>query len=76
MFTLTGDAKASIGRCMAPSSTSLDRNRGVCGVRLYVEGDNHIAKCVYERVGLLPSSYQVYESDFVLPRPHSVGTKA
>ncbi len=50
--------------------------RGVCGVRLYVEGDNHIAKCVYERVGLLPSSYQVYESDFVLPRPPSVGTKA
>ena len=50
--------------------------RGVCGVRLYVEGDNDIAICVYERVGLLPSSYQVYESDFVLPRPHSVGTEA
>ena len=49
---------------------------GVCGVRLYVEGDNHIAKCVYQRVGLLPSSYQVYESDFVLPKPHNVATKA
>jgi RimJ/RimL family protein N-acetyltransferase len=49
---------------------------GVCGVRLYVEGDNHIAKCVYERVGLSPSSYQVYESDFVLPKPRSAVTEA
>lgn len=39
----------------------------VCGVRLYVEGSNRVAKQVYERVGLSPSTYEVYESDFVLP---------
>ena len=38
----------------------------VCGIRLYVEQDNHTAKNVYEHVGLIPSSYEVYETDFVL----------
>ena len=43
----------------------------VCGIRLYVEGNNRVAKQAYERVGLLPSTYEVYESDFVLPRHES-----
>jgi ribosomal protein S18 acetylase RimI-like enzyme len=43
----------------------------VCGVRLYVEGSNHVAKHVYKRVGLCPSTYEVYESDFVLPHDRS-----
>lgn len=38
----------------------------VCGVRLYVEADNAAAQTVYERVGLVPSSYRVFEHDFVL----------
>ncbi len=45
----------------------------VCGIRLYVEQDNLTAKTVYQRVGLTPSSYAVYEQDFVLERhrpPH------
>ena len=40
----------------------------VCGVRLYVEGDNAIAKEVYSRVGMTPSTYQVFERDFVLSK--------
>lgn len=44
----------------------------VCGVRLYVEAENTVAKAVYERVGLSPSSYDVFENDFVLiKRPTS-----
>ena len=39
----------------------------VCGVRLYVDKDNPIAHTTYERLGLIRSAYQVYESDFVLP---------
>ena len=49
---------------------------GVCGVRLYVEGDNHIAKTVYERVGLTPSGYHVYECDFILPKTQTTGDQA
>ncbi|MDO8357779.1 MAG: GNAT family N-acetyltransferase [Nitrospirota bacterium] len=49
----------------------------VCGVRLYVEESNSLAQAVYRRVGLTPSSYAIFETDFVLAghkgledRPH------
>jgi len=38
----------------------------MCGIRLYVAQDNHVAQTVYRRVGLTPSRYDVYEDDFVL----------
>jgi GNAT superfamily N-acetyltransferase len=40
----------------------------VCGIRLYVERENRSAQSVYQRVGLRPSVYRVYEQDFVLGR--------
>ena len=40
----------------------------VCGIRLYVEQDNRTAQTVYQRVGLSPSAYAVYEQEFVLAR--------
>jgi GNAT superfamily N-acetyltransferase len=40
----------------------------VCGIRLYVEQENHIAETVYRRVGLAQAAYKVYEEDFVLPK--------
>jgi ribosomal protein S18 acetylase RimI-like enzyme len=45
----------------------------VCGVRLYVEQENQTAQTVYQRLGLSPSAYRVYEQDFILtqhPRVH------
>ncbi|MBH0201350.1 MAG: GNAT family N-acetyltransferase [Nitrospira sp.] len=38
----------------------------VCGIRLYVERENHRAQTVYQRVGLTQSVYTVFEQDFVL----------
>ncbi|MDN5942867.1 MAG: GNAT family N-acetyltransferase [Nitrospira sp.] len=38
----------------------------VCGVRLYVEKNNDLAQAVYRKVGLTPSSYAIFETDFVL----------
>jgi len=40
----------------------------VCGIRLYVERNNHSAQTVYQHVGIAPSAYTVYEQDFVLGR--------
>ena len=40
----------------------------VCGVRLYVEENNSTAQAVYRKVGLTPSSYAIFETDFVLAR--------
>jgi len=44
-------------------------SQNVCGVRLYVEESNGAAQVVYRKVGLTPSSYAIYETDFVLARP-------
>ncbi len=38
----------------------------VCGMRLYVEQENRRAQTVYQRVGLTPSVYTLFEHDFVL----------
>jgi GNAT superfamily N-acetyltransferase len=38
----------------------------VCGLRLYVERENRRAQSVYQRLGLTPSAYTVFEQDFVL----------
>jgi len=46
----------------------------ICGVRLYVEQDNQTAQMVYQRLGLSPSTYKVFEQDFILvrdPQGHS-----
>jgi GNAT superfamily N-acetyltransferase len=47
----------------------------VCGIRLYVERENRRAQSVYQRVGLVPSIYTVYERDFVLSRAVSPQNK-
>ena len=53
---------------MATAKTSTN----VCGVRLYVEGNNNVAQAVYRKVGLTPSSYAIFETDFVLARQNGL----
>ncbi|MCI0426727.1 MAG: GNAT family N-acetyltransferase [Nitrospiraceae bacterium] len=49
---------------MATAKTSPN----VCGVRLYVGESNNAAQAVYRKLGLTPSSYAIFETDFVLAR--------
>ena len=49
---------------MASAKTSPN----ICGIRLYVEENNSVAQAVYRKVGLTPSSYAIFETDFVLAR--------
>ena len=43
------------------------RRRGdVCGLRLYVERNNHVAQQVYTRLDMHRSHYDLFEIDFVL----------
>jgi GNAT superfamily N-acetyltransferase len=39
-----------------------------CGLRLYVERDNQRARQLYQRLGLRPTSYELYEVDFRIVR--------
>ncbi|HVG02265.1 MAG TPA: GNAT family N-acetyltransferase [Nitrospira sp.] len=60
--------RKGIYRRMHQTITDIAHTRAdVCGIRLYVEANNRMAKHVYQRVGLVPSHYEVYEKDFVLP---------
>jgi len=49
---------------MATAKTS----PSVCGIRLYVKESNGVAQAAYRQVGLAPSSYAIFETDFVLAR--------
>tara|TARA_B100000315_G_scaffold240093_1_gene259572 strand:- start:340 stop:846 length:507 start_codon:yes stop_codon:yes gene_type:complete len=42
------------------------RRHGVCGLRLYVDRDNHVARQVYAGLGMQYSRYDMLEIDFVL----------
>jgi GNAT superfamily N-acetyltransferase len=41
---------------------------GVCGLRLYVERENRRAQAAYQKLGMRPTVYEMYETDFVLGR--------
>ena len=42
------------------------RDGSVCGLRLYVDRDNHVAQSVYASLDMQHSHYDLYEIDFVL----------
>ena len=46
--------------------TRAEADGGVCGVRLYVERENHVAQATYKSLGMEHSHYDLYEIDFVL----------
>lgn len=58
----------------AVMATAKDHSQ-VCGVRLYVESNNRLAQEVYRKVGLKPSSYTVFETDFVLGHQQSLADR-
>ena len=41
-------------------------SRDVCGLRLYVEGGNDGAQGTYTRLGMKRTSYEIFETDFVM----------
>lgn len=46
-----------------------ESDKGVCGLRLYVDGDNHSAIQTYINLGMRKAQFDMYEIDFVISRP-------
>jgi GNAT superfamily N-acetyltransferase len=63
-WRLRGVFRRMLDAVMASAKAAPD----VCGLRLYVEQENHTAQTVYHHLGLSSSGYKVYEQDFVLTR--------
>lgn len=49
--------------------------RDVVGLRLYVEEQNSQAMVIYQKLGLIPTPYQVFEQDFVLHSKESMPSR-
>lgn len=66
--------RRGVYRAMHESILEQARRRDdVCGVRLYVERENDVARTTYARVGLTASTYHVFEDDFVLKKERQHG---
>ncbi len=46
----------------------LAAGKGACGMRLYVERGNEMAKSAYRSLGLRPAVFELFEDDFVITR--------
>jgi GNAT superfamily N-acetyltransferase len=46
--------------------TEAIRDGGVCGLRLYVDRENHVAQSVYSSLDMQLSHYDLFEIDFIL----------
>jgi GNAT superfamily N-acetyltransferase len=56
-----------IFRALFEHIQNLARSRpGICGLRLYMDGENSRARQAYERLGLKKTNYEMFEIDFVL----------
>ena len=75
MWIKPGGGRESFGACTRKVIERAKADPGVCGVRLYVESENRIAQEVYRKVGLKPSSYAVFENDFVLGHQQSMADR-
>jgi GNAT superfamily N-acetyltransferase len=44
--------------------TEAQKRGDICGIRLYVDRDNHVAQQVYTSLGMAQSHYDMYELEF------------
>lgn len=65
VYVDAGWRRRGVYRAMYDHVLSLAGTRGgVCGIRLYVERTNAIARQTYDRLGMHKSHYDLYEIDF------------
>ena len=66
VFVDAGWRRRGVYRAMYDHVLSMAGTRGdVCGIRLYVERTNAIARKTYDSLGMRKSHYELYEMDFV-----------
>ncbi|MCP3920146.1 MAG: GNAT family N-acetyltransferase [bacterium] len=67
VYTVVSARRTGVYRALYDRVLNEARERDdVCGVRLYVENENYVAKRTYEVLGMDASSYQLYEVDFLM----------
>lgn len=65
VYVAPQDRKTGVYRRLHEAVEQRARAAGnVCGIRLYVDADNHAAQQVYKRLGMRPTNYQLFETDW------------
>ncbi len=68
VYVIPTARKTGIYRALHDEVRRIARERGdVCGLRLYVEGENLAAQEVYRRLGMKQSVYRLYEEPWTPP---------
>ena len=69
VYTAPEYRRRGVFRALYAHAQALAQQEGtVCGLRLYVEGQNEEAQATYRRCGMHESAYHMFEVDNVLPR--------
>ena len=67
VYVAPGYRRRGVYRALDGHVRAQAHQRGdVCGLRLYVDRDNHVARQVYASLGMQASQYDMLEIDFVL----------
>jgi ribosomal protein S18 acetylase RimI-like enzyme len=69
VYTAREFRRRGVFRALYAHAQALAQQEGtVCGLRLYVEGQNGPAQATYRRCGMHETAYRIFEVDNVLPR--------
>ena len=68
VYVRPGHRRQGVLRGLYDHVLGIAAERGVCGIRLYVERGNSPAKAAYRRLGLSKAVFDMFEVDFVLDR--------
>jgi len=69
VYTAREFRRRGVFRALYAHAQALAQQEGtVCGLRLYVEGQNEQAQATYRRCGMHETAYRIFEIDNVLPR--------
>jgi ribosomal protein S18 acetylase RimI-like enzyme len=65
VYVVPSARRRGVFRCLYDKVADMARQRSdVCGLRLYVEQENHIAQQTYERLGMQSTPYRIFEQEF------------
>ena len=68
VYVQSGSRRSGVYRALHRYAEQLaQQTGGVCGLRLYVERHNAVARQVYESLGMSESRYAMYEVEFAAP---------
>ncbi len=65
VYVVKSERKKGIFKALFEEAIRISKEKGACGLRLYVDKENFRAKAVYEKLGMKATHYDMYEIEFI-----------